>query len=132
MKGDFTRNTFQRDKHYSSVRMQQGRVQLDADWNEQLDIDAHSSRITHGDVIGPCGVPMKGGGFEIGLTPGGADMFISPGRIYVDGILCELGVDSLPISFPRNNAAQLPALMADGRPFEVDQWVEISAAGLAP
>ena len=132
MKGDFTRNTFQRDKHYSSVRMQQGRVQLDADWNEQLDIDAHSSRITHGDVIGPCGVPMKGGGFEIGLTPGGADMFISPGRIYVDGILCELGVDSLPISFPRNNAAQLPDLMADGRPFGVDQWVEISAAGLAP
>ena len=38
MKGDFTRLTFQPEKHYSSVRLQQGRVQLDADWNEQADI----------------------------------------------------------------------------------------------
>jgi hypothetical protein len=38
MKGDFSRFTFKKEKHYSSVRMQQGRVQLDADWNEQMDI----------------------------------------------------------------------------------------------
>ncbi|MCX6048065.1 MAG: DUF6519 domain-containing protein, partial [Chloroflexi bacterium] len=41
MKGDFTRSTFKPAKHYSSVRMQQGRVQLDADWNEQIDLTAH-------------------------------------------------------------------------------------------
>ena len=108
MKGDFTRNTFQRDKNYSSVRMQQGRVQLDADWNEQLDIDAHSSRTTNGDVIGPCGVPIEGGGFEISFVTGNKDLFISSGRIYVDGILYELGMDSLPVSFPSNKSAQLP------------------------
>ncbi|HMQ56354.1 MAG TPA: DUF6519 domain-containing protein, partial [Anaerolineae bacterium] len=34
MKGDFTRSTFRSEHHYSSVRMQQGRVQLDSDWNE--------------------------------------------------------------------------------------------------
>ena len=38
MKGDFTRDTFKKEKHYSGVRMQQGRVQVDADWNEQVDI----------------------------------------------------------------------------------------------
>ena len=41
MKGDFTRLTFAPAKHYSSVRQQQGRVQLDADWNEQVDIQNH-------------------------------------------------------------------------------------------
>ena len=38
MKGDFSRSTFDPHTHYISVRMQQGRVQLDADWNEQADI----------------------------------------------------------------------------------------------
>ncbi|HEX3531938.1 MAG TPA: DUF6519 domain-containing protein, partial [Thermoanaerobaculia bacterium] len=37
MKGDFSRDTFRKRKHYNRVRMQQGRVQLDADWNEQGD-----------------------------------------------------------------------------------------------
>ena len=44
MKADFTRLTFKPEKHYSSVRMQQGRVQLDADWNEQADIQAYLER----------------------------------------------------------------------------------------
>ena len=31
MKGDFTRETFAPESHYASVRLQQGRVLLDAD-----------------------------------------------------------------------------------------------------
>ncbi|HEX6608229.1 MAG TPA: DUF6519 domain-containing protein, partial [Chloroflexia bacterium] len=38
MQGDITRSTFRPENHYDGVRMQQGRVQLDADWNEQVDI----------------------------------------------------------------------------------------------
>ena len=38
MKGDFTRDTFDPTRHFSRVLMQQGRVQLDADWNEQTAI----------------------------------------------------------------------------------------------
>ena len=50
LKGDFTRNTFKKEKHYSGVRMQQGRVQLDADWNEQVDIQVHwKSLLSHDD-----------------------------------------------------------------------------------
>lgn len=52
MKGDFTRSTFQRQKHYTSVRMQQGRLQLDSDWNEQADIQNHLRQAQVVDMIG--------------------------------------------------------------------------------
>lgn len=87
MKGDFTRITFDPNKHYSSVRMQQGRVQLDADWNEQVDINNHLTRTQSRDVIGASGVPRLEGGFQISLVTG--DLGISPGRMYVAGLLCE-------------------------------------------
>jgi len=89
MKGDFTRSTFDQKKHYSSVRMQQGRVQLDADWNEQADIRSHHTRTQGRAVIGLCGAPIKGGGFKIEPTGDTKNLNISSGIIYVDGILCE-------------------------------------------
>ncbi|HLF28951.1 MAG TPA: DUF6519 domain-containing protein [Anaerolineae bacterium] len=89
MKGDFTRSTFRSEKHYSSVRMQQGRVQLDADWNEHVEIQTHLAQAQSVDVIGPWGAPNTGGGFRMGITPDGNDLTISAGRMYVDGILCE-------------------------------------------
>ena len=89
MKGDFTRSTFDQKKHYSSVRMQQGRVQLDADWNEQADITSHHTRTQGRAVIGLCGAPIKAGGFKIDPTADNKNLKISSGIIYVDGILCE-------------------------------------------
>ncbi len=54
--------------------MQQGRVQLDADWNEQLDIQLYRTETEADDVIGLCGVPKAGDGFKIDLQrPGSAD-----------------------------------------------------------
>ena len=85
MKGDFTRLTFAREKHYSSVRMQQGRVQLDADWNEQLDIAAHRVEAETVDVVGATGA--SGSGFNLSFQSG--DLVLAAGRCYVDGILCE-------------------------------------------
>jgi ketosteroid isomerase-like protein len=38
MKGDFSRHTFDRQRHYRKVNPQQGRAQLDSDWNEKYDI----------------------------------------------------------------------------------------------
>src|SRR5262245_817582 len=89
MKADLTRSTFRKEKHYSGVRMQQGRVQLDADWNEQVDIDTHFDETTRSDVIGRCGVPVHDAGFEVTSLPGSVDIAISAGRAYVDGSLCE-------------------------------------------
>ncbi|MDY7091985.1 MAG: DUF6519 domain-containing protein [Acidobacteriota bacterium] len=89
MKGDFTRSTFKPAKGYSSVRMQQGRVQLDADWNEQIDIGDRLREQGFSDIIGRCGAPKDehGGGFKV--ENDGGDLTVTPGRIWVNGILCE-------------------------------------------
>ncbi|MBS1144043.1 MAG: hypothetical protein H6R14_1449 [Proteobacteria bacterium] len=87
MKADLSRATFDKARRYRSVRMQQGRVQLDADFNEQQDILNHRIEIETRDSLGPVAVPIDNPGF--GLTPSGTDLSISAGRLYVDGLLCE-------------------------------------------
>ncbi len=57
MNGDLSRNTFDQLKHYSRVVMQQGRVQLDADWNEQVAILLHYLQTLAADLIGQHGGP---------------------------------------------------------------------------
>ena len=38
MSGDYSRDTFEELRRYAALRMQQGRVLLDADFNEMVDI----------------------------------------------------------------------------------------------
>lgn len=90
MSGDFSRKTFNPKKHYSGVLKQQGRVDLDADWNEELDILQHRTNTETKDVIGASGVPKKGNSFKITAAVGAGDININPGHIYVGGLLCEL------------------------------------------
>ena len=61
MKGDFTRDTFDQMRHFSRVLMQQGRVQLDADFNEQVSILLHYLRSLAADLGGGCWGPADGG-----------------------------------------------------------------------
>jgi len=93
MKSDFSRSTYRPGNHYSSVRLQQGRVLLDAEWNEHADIGNHVDRVTTADVVGPSGAPKHSPAdfkhFKVAVTQNGADLLVAPGRIYVDGILCE-------------------------------------------
>ncbi len=95
MKGDFSRFTFDPANHFTRVLMQQGRVQLDADWNEQTEILWHYLRMLATDLIGPYGGPEDQLGFEIGpMLKSGSNnelenLSIGTGRYYVDGILCE-------------------------------------------
>src|SRR5690606_38246928 len=63
--GDFSRQPFERGKRYDSVRMQQGRVLLDADWNAEMDLLAHRLRTETRDTIGPAGAPADDAGFGI-------------------------------------------------------------------
>jgi hypothetical protein len=89
MKGDFSRDTFDLAKHFSRVLMQQGRVQLDADSNEQTAILLHYLRTLAADLIGPFAGPAGADwGFEI-IAKVENDLSIGQGRYYVDGILCE-------------------------------------------
>src|SRR5438445_12157848 len=95
LRGDFTRDTFDPLKHFSRVLMQQGRVQLDADWNEQTSILLHYLQTLAADLIGPHGGPASsdggpGEGFQISeATPPASDFLIGFGRYYVGGLLCE-------------------------------------------
>jgi hypothetical protein len=90
MKGDFSRFTFDPKKNYNRVLLQQGRVVLDADWNEQGDIQKYIRDTEAVDVVGRCGGPIDIAGFKVEVAPGGLDLTLSSGRMYVDGILCEL------------------------------------------
>src|SRR4051794_39382444 len=96
--GDLTRSTFRAERHFTGVRMQQGRVQLDADWNEQLDLTAHRDRAEALDVIGPAGVPKVHGGFEMTVSADGKDLLLSPGRAWVAGHLCEADGDTTEVA----------------------------------
>src|SRR5215469_16357680 len=89
MKGDFTRDTFDPTKHFSRVLMQQGRVTLDADPNEQVSILLHYLRTLASDLIGPYATPALNPGFLLGYDDKNKDLSIGPGRYYVDGILVE-------------------------------------------
>ncbi len=69
MKGDFTRNTFDPEKHFLRVLMQQGRVQLDSDWNEQASILLHYLQTLATDLIGPYAGPV-GDNWGFAILPG--------------------------------------------------------------
>ena len=107
MKGDFSRLTFRRERHYSSVRLQQGRVQLDADWNEQVDIQAHRDRTAARDTVGPRGAPLgEPDGFRLSVGANGPR--VGAGRYYVDGVLCENEADVDLTAQPDLPGAALP------------------------
>ena len=86
MTGDFTRDTFRPAKGYSSVRMQQGRLFTDADWNEQGDIARAALRGTTRSVIGPSGMPEDNPGFAVLAGASKKTLLIGGGQAYIDGI----------------------------------------------
>ncbi len=112
MKADFSRDTFMPHKHFLRVLAQQGRVQLDADLNEQTAILLHYLQGLAADVIGPYGGPAHNLGFaiigsveEIKKLPNLSEkersqlindfesakheLLIGAGHYYIDGVLCE-------------------------------------------
>ncbi len=100
MHGDFSRRTFDSADGYRAVLFQQGRVMLDADWNEQTDITAHHDEVRTADIVGPSGgpAPVAGGDGPFAITAADgsvpnatpwADLRVAGGTYYVDGILCE-------------------------------------------
>jgi hypothetical protein len=132
MKGDFTRFTFQPQKQYTSVLMQQGRLQLDADWNEQMGILAYLNQVQARDTIGAsAGTSETEGGFEIQIADeGNTDLIITPGRFYLDGILCELvrgsDIDVELLADSQLKKIRVPNWLVDDLEFDRNQWVEIS------
>jgi hypothetical protein len=75
---DISRYLSQPRKRYAGVRMQQGRVMLDSDWNESEHIDHEETRRTHIDVIGSKGTTNDG--FLI-TTPHATDVTLPDGTL---------------------------------------------------
>lgn len=120
MTGDFTRWTYTRLKNYSAVLMQQGRVLLDADWNEQRAIDLASQRTLARDLIGHAGGPIEGPGFAVATSDADGDgidesLLLRAGHYYVDGVLCELHADTPLSQQPALAGADPAAGLAAGR-----------------
>ncbi|AFY34131.1 DUF6519 domain-containing protein [Calothrix sp. PCC 7507] len=96
-RGDFTRDTFDPSKNFLRVLMQQGRVQVDADLNEQVAILLHYIQTLAADLIGPHGGPVRGAGFKITIDPTKdiskdnviTNFNIGIGHYYVNGLLVE-------------------------------------------
>ncbi|MEP6665379.1 MAG: DUF6519 domain-containing protein, partial [Nocardioidaceae bacterium] len=124
--GDLTRSSFHAYRHYSGVRMQQGRVQLDADWNEQLDLAAHRDHGEVVDVIGAAGFPKIGGGFLLTLSPDSDDLLMSPGRAWVGGHLCEVdGESTVVLDLPTGTSVSVASVVLDGAGIGALEWIEL-------
>jgi hypothetical protein len=111
MEGDFSRITFNKSNQYSRVLMQQGRVLVDADLNEQAEILNYAIRTLITDLVGSHWGTVDGDmaidannnaiqltnvssdSFKIGQLmkdnkPIPNDFSINSGHYYVDGLLC--------------------------------------------
>ncbi|MBZ5621698.1 MAG: right-handed parallel beta-helix repeat-containing protein [Acidobacteriia bacterium] len=88
MAGDYTRFRYNPLKDTSGVQMQQGRVLLDQDWNEYVQLQDRRWRAETMDIIGRAVVPIDTPtAFELFI--GGTSFTIGIGRMYVDGLLAE-------------------------------------------
>jgi hypothetical protein len=103
MHGDFARMSFNAANAFTRVFPQQGRMLLESELNEQTAIHLHFQRQLIVDTIGKCWRAGDGFSLSSGATP--KDFEISPGRLYVDGICCELGAAT---SFRKQPFAPLP------------------------
>ena len=74
LQGDFTRLRFDPAEPYSGVRMQQGRVQLDADWNELVDLVDRRIRTGTTDLVGASGAPAAAAAFAVAAGDHGVEL----------------------------------------------------------
>src|SRR5579859_89515 len=138
MAGDYTRFRYNPLKDTTGVLMQQGRVLLDQDWNEYIQLQDRRWRAESMDIMGRAVVPIDTPtAFQILIA--GTNLTIGRGRMYVDGLLAEnhgtgpieydpiLGEIRGTLSIPYDQQPYFPnppALPADNNPHLVylDVW----------
>lgn len=102
MAGDRARVSHDPSRKWRGLIAQQGRVTVEADWNEAAAIDAEQGRELTLDVVGTLGTPDDGyvvtaipaaGSPPAGSPPvsGPGDLIIGPGTLYVGGERLDLG-----------------------------------------
>ena len=101
MGSDRARVSYDPERQYRSVVLQQGRVSLESDWNEAWQIAAEEQRRQALDLVGPSGA--LGDGFRIALERAkdgegdadeddldGADFWVHAGTLYLGGVRASL------------------------------------------
>lgn len=89
MPGDYSRFTFDPKKRFAEVLAQQGRVDLDSDRNELVEILTRADRLRSWDTFGNAAVPKETTPDAFKIKVLANDFGIGVGRMYVDGILIE-------------------------------------------
>ena len=88
---DLSRSAYYPQKRYSGVRMQQGRVLTDDDFNEQELINHEDKRLSARDIVGIAGSPNQGFAIENVVDDAGSiDFDIAAGTFYIGGLRVEL------------------------------------------
>lgn len=110
MTSDLARVTYDPSRRYHGVVAQQGRVSLEADWNEAQAIGREQTESRTLDLVGPAASPDGGYRVEPVLTDEGeptGDLRIRRGTAYVGGQRVSLGADIRYSSQPdwRDHAA---------------------------
>ena len=124
MGSDRARFSYDAKQQYRSVVAQQGRVTLEADWNEAQQILNEEIRAEALDFVGSSGTPDNG--YEVQkVNDSSFDFSVSPGTMYVGGIRVFLdGSTSLKYS----DQKEAEWLDYEGDP----DWVEPSAIADSP
>jgi hypothetical protein len=106
MKGDFSRFTFNPLNNYIAVLKQQGRADLDSDWNEQAAIWSEQHRLLTVTILGEFAIPLSSNDInsdnsraflisDFSSAPGGVlDFKIGRGMAFVGGHLVLLPGDT--------------------------------------
>ncbi len=111
MKADIGRLTFDPAKGFAQVVLQQGRVQVESDWNEQVAILLHAVRTLAADLIGPWGGSPGAFALAVG-TEVPADLEVGAGAYYVEGIRVENGPGVRYLSQPYYRVPEADRLAA--------------------
>jgi hypothetical protein len=95
MASDRARVSFDPSRKWRGLVAQQGRVTVEADWNEAAAIQALSDRLITLDIIGPLGTPDGGYAVTAGAStspPGGGPgpLTVGTGTVYVGGVRLDL------------------------------------------
>ncbi len=85
MGSDKARISYDERQQYRSVVMQQGRVTLEADWNEAQSIAMEETRKEALDIVGPAGTPDDGYAITFPTTLPAFDFQVGNGTMYVGG-----------------------------------------------
>lgn len=126
MSGDYSRINPHEAFRHSALWTQQGRVLLDSDFNEMVEILKTRIEKLSLDAMGNPGIPFltNPDAFLVTLLAGPTDLALAPGRIYVDGLMAEIFESEAVTYLGQPFFPDPPALPAGDAAVYLELWEE--------